>query len=267
MASPEISPLLPNDKAKAFAYFQNFIYQLVLKFTDTVGNIIDTPRFFSRLVGGNGSRRSQIETKALEILDLVTRGESFSVPSGSWERSDSKIDSSEIDGSAGIGVSGRIDNRGASGRNEGEVGKSRRKSGSISSERIEVAEGQMILRLASVRKRLIDIIELLNVEYVIITIDEFMSIDPDGNSGIQPEFSELLRRLLFGTLKIGVKIASTWEQTRFFAQAEGHGFRGLEIDADIFQLAHLDWALLSTVPTFILRTAIVQAPEDSRAED
>jgi len=242
LTSPDIDENLPADKAKVFAFFQNFVTQLADRLTRSVELVLDTPRFIDVFMRLGKGKRSEIETKTIEILELVSKGERFWYPSGVWsvkeESEVTQVREHSVDAAATASLSGE----GGIAFIGGKVTGGKKRQARSSATRVLQADGHMTVRISSVRKRLLEIIDLLGLDYLLIAIDEWMVLDPSVQTDIQPEFAELLKRFLFGSDKIAVKIATNWYQTKFFNPLTYHG---LEIDADIYAVANLDWSLLS----------------------
>jgi hypothetical protein len=85
----------------------------------------------------------------------------------------------------------------------------------------------------------------LEIERFNILIDEWSVLDPTAGTSIQPEFADLLKRTFAGSNRISIKIATNRYQTRFSNRSAAGRYRGLEIDADIFEATNLDRALLT----------------------
>ncbi|MFC2050783.1 hypothetical protein ACFLTN_06365 [Chloroflexota bacterium] len=241
MVSPDIDQNLPADKAKAYAYFQNFVTQLAEKLTKSVELVLDTHGFMDLFVRLGKSKRGEIETKILQVLDYVRQGERFWYPLGSWSEKQ-QLDVTQTHGhSLGADATALATGLGGTVIVRGKLSGGKKSETRKTSTRVVQAEGQMMVRISSIRKRLLEIIDLLGIDYLLIALDEWMALDATARTDIQPEFAELLKRFLFATDKIGVKIGTNWYQTKFFNPTK---CRGLETDADIYIVASLDWSLL-----------------------
>jgi hypothetical protein len=86
-----------------------------------------------------------------------------------------------------------------------------------------------------VRELLLRAVDLLELDYLVIFIDEWMSL-----AECQVEFAERLRQCLFGDSRIAVKIAADQYQGQFNNSGQGHHFRGLDVGSDIFVAVDLD---------------------------
>lgn len=130
---------------------------------------------------------------------------------------------------------------GAIGASSGDSVKS---DGSYSVRFEKESEAWMGIRISSIKENLEEIIELMNIDFLMVCIDEWMTLDDSATTDLQTEFAELLKRLFGKTPKIGLKIASVRRYTRLQNIIEGH-IRGLKIEADIFPTTNLEWAVLS----------------------
>jgi len=111
--------------------------------------------------------------------------------------------------------------------------------GSVSEEntilRKLIYETERCFNPSKVKRLLIEIIDILELNCIIIFIDEWMSL-----AECQIEFAERLKQCLFGESKISIKIAADPYQGQFNNSGQGHNFRGLEIGGDIFEAVNLD---------------------------
>lgn len=247
LVSPPPDPTLPQPKALAFAYFQTFVRKLVEELEKHVTAILDTPYVVEILMRLGKSQRSQIEDKMLQILELTDEGEPFWYPPSSRVKLIERTDTRETkESGTQLGATTSFSSVGGPiVAAQGGIRGSRKGRKDLRLSRAREADGHMVFRVSSIRKRLLDIIDLLGLDFVLVCIDEWMALDPLAETDVQPEFAELLKRFLFNTGKVGVKIASNRYQTRLLSGEKGTGHRGMEIDADIFYAANLDWAILS----------------------
>lgn len=198
-ASAEPDLTLPFPKSVAFPYFENFISSLVQKFSDLVLTILETPDHLDVLTRLDQTGVTEVQTKVLELMDLAKRPSNRSSPVAEAVNPEdtTSISAGETSGSAA---------------------------------RIRETEARLVSRAYSIRQRLVDIVKALRVDWVMICIDEWMSLDDGANTGIQAEFADLLKQSLFGSDRISVKIASNWYQTQFIYDADRP--RGLDVGAD-----------------------------------
>jgi Cdc6-like AAA superfamily ATPase len=91
-----------------------------------------------------------------------------------------------------------------------------------------------------IRRRFLEIVDILRIETLYICIDEFSALDENSTVHIQPLFLEYLKSFCFKTESISVKIASIWDNTRLSNRDANHGFLGVEYGQDIVPLFDLD---------------------------
>ena len=97
---------------------------------------------------------------------------------------------------------------------------------------------------ANVRDKIVDLLDFLKIEQLVILLDEWTTLDGGaGTTSIQPEFADLLRKVFAGP-RFSIKIAANRYQTRLNTGRTNAGYKGLEINDDIFVATNLDRALL-----------------------
>jgi uncharacterized CHY-type Zn-finger protein len=233
MGSPQTISDEWDIKQRAISYFTQFVYILGREFGDKIATIIESSEKRSLF----GIKERQIQEKAekivVELWDTANIGESDVLPlNTSWKKSMDEIEMNEF-GSA-FGVTGTMSIK----SNQFETN-----SGVVSETPIkEIASTkQCNFNIMSnlVKKYIVQLIELLNLDFLIIIIDEWMALKET-----QVEFAELLKRCFFNSDRIGVKIGTDPYQARLNNGASTGSFRGIEIGADMFVAFNLDRALL-----------------------
>jgi hypothetical protein len=228
------------DKTRALGYFQTFLELLVDQLTEQLDELLGERAFLERVTGQRRRMAEQALELMVRLLDLATRGAPVSAFSES-SYDDEQIARSERSGaqSGSIGIEA------------GQTPRARASMGlSYGSSRLDAATSTAhttsgaVPRFALVRRTLLELLELLKIERLNILIDEWSLLDPSGATAIQPEFAELLKRTFQGARGISVKVATNRYQTRFSNRGAGGGYRGLQIDADIFAATNLDRAML-----------------------
>lgn len=182
-----VSPLLDTgfeeDKQKAFAYFQNFVDQLTHRLVGCIDQVLDSPTFAGLVSRLDKRRRTAIETRALQMLELVTTGERLWYPRGSWTETEVSstglAKGSAVVMEAGVGVSGT----GANLRMGADARRVSSRRVRYSSDRVKYLEGQLTVRVSSIKQKLLEVIDLLDLDYLLVMIDEWVALDDAGRSG------------------------------------------------------------------------------------
>jgi hypothetical protein len=228
------------DKTRALGYFQSFLELLVDKVTGQLEHLLVQPSFLGRFTG---QRRRTID-KAFELmvdlLELATQGRpvaAFSTTEQVDEKRSAFTRSTSAAGKLEVDV-GRDIRMGAKG------GLEHKRQSADENSKYTRTESQPLPRFALVSKTLQELLKLLKVDRLNILIDEWSTLDPTGATAIQPEFAELLKRTFHGVPSVSVKIATNRYQTRFSNRGAGGSYRGLELEADMFEAINLDRALL-----------------------
>lgn len=238
-SSAEYGGLIPTVKEKTHAFFHSFVEQLSHDICNFADDILKKPtlRDYFKLNGPRmAGRRDRFATSVLELLEAVSYGSESPLPTSlkiieeTTELEESKRNASaKADSSAsasieeiGIGIKAYMNSETSS------------SSGSKAVKKI-VYESARKFNPKKVKNLLVDIIDILKLDYIIIFIDEWMSL-----AECQVEFAERLRQCLFGESKISIKIAADPYQGQFNNSGQGHNFRGIEIGGDIFEAVNLD---------------------------
>ncbi len=226
------------DRERAVGFFQTFIHRLGRQLTDDVDVILHSPRFLDRLTGQRRRLQDRVEEKVVEILLLVDIGRpvaAYSDITSSSKMTRQREAGSGVDASISVSP-GRLPAVSAGGRAGTSSHTQRSDESSIAA--------RPVPRFQEVRERIVELLELLELEHLYILIDEWSVLDPTTSSAIQPEFAELLKRTFGGSGVVTVKIATNRFQTKLSNRGAGTGYRGLEVNADIFDGVNLDRALV-----------------------
>jgi hypothetical protein len=238
-SSAEYGGLVPTVREKTHAFFHSFIEKLC---SDIV-NLADTVLFRklswlqSLTLAGDeqAAERDRLVAAVVHLMDAAAYGvESPSPVSIETKRQRAESSQKTRSKSAAVGMGGNI-GTGNSLSGNFSVGAQR---GAKSAEDISSRVEETLSRRfdpSRIRQLIGDIVDLLDLEYIVIFIDEWMSL-----AECQVEFAERLRQCLFGDHRIAVKIAADQFQGEFSNSGEGHNFRGLEIGGDIFIAVDLD---------------------------
>jgi hypothetical protein len=229
------------DKTYALGYFQTFIDLVVTRLTDHVEALLGKPAFLEAFTGSQRRRREEIEDLLLELLTLAQVGApiaAYETVTRSYRDSTSEMRGSDAGASVDVGIG----KKGVSGRARASA--SRRFESGSTADRSVAHEGPAVPRYALVRDRLVRLVEKLHLGRIDVLLDEWSVLDPTAATAIQPEFADLLKRTLAGDRRLSVKIATNRYQTRFSNRGSGGSYRGLELDADVFEATNLDRALL-----------------------
>lgn len=237
--SAEYGSLKPTIKERAHAYFHSFIEQLsrdVFLYADFILKKQTLLDYFRLSHQEDSQRRDRLITCVLQLLEATRYGTEFPALSSviSSREHQQKRQSKDAE-KAKVEVKGNLslDNLAVS------------LGAFLQREKLTSTESATILNILyetnrgfnpkRIRDLLVEIVEILGLEYIIIFIDEWMSLDE-----CQVEFAERLRRCLFGERSISVKIAADPYQSVFNNGGQKHNFRGLEVGADIFEAVNLD---------------------------
>ena len=228
------------DKTRALGYFQSFLELLVDKLTDELEHLLVQPSFLGRLVGQRRRTVDRAFELMVDLLELATQGRpvaAFSTTEQVDEHRSGSSNSSSADAAIRVDI-GRNARLGAKGELE------RKRESAEERSKYTRTDSQPLPRFALVSKTVQELLKLLKIQRLNILIDEWSTLDPTGATGIQPEFAELLKRTFHGVPSVSVKIATNRYQTRFSNRGAGGSYRGLELEADMFEALNLDRALL-----------------------
>lgn len=240
LVSPEVEV---SDKLRAAGYFQVFLETLTDQLSSSVDRLLGQPRFLESLSGNRKRTVEKVEDLTLEMLQLGQTGRPVRAYGRYRATDELRLESKSANAT---GVSGDIglSSQGASAKLAASGSRSR--STDLSVTQTESFETGSVPRYALVRRTLIELLSLLEVQHLNVLIDEWPALDPKAGPMIQSEFAELIRRTLGGSERISVKIATNRYQTAL-SNRSGSEYRGLELGADIFEAINLDRALLERV--------------------
>ena len=230
-----------SDKDRGTAYFQMFLEILCEEISQRVDTVLGSPGFLDVVTGGRKRLKGQLEDATLELLSLAQIGSpvtGFADQKLVKDQKFEKTKSSEMGGKIAVSVDPNKPSASAGATLQGS------RSTSTSKQEQMHSESAVVPRYSQVRRKLLEIIELLNVRRINILIDEWSVLDTHATTAIQPQFAELLKRSFAGTDKISVKIATNRYQTKLNNQGSSDSFLGLKLNADIFEGANLDRVLL-----------------------
>ena len=228
------------DKVRALGYFQTFLELLIDQVTEQLDHLLKEPGFLGRLTGQRRRSSDRAFELMVELLELASRG----IPVGAFsDASDVREQtvSLETGQSTGLSASADVSARAKAGISAKVEASSDRRESETQQAR---TSSNPVPRFALVRRRLLELLEVLEIERLNILIDEWSMLDPTGATGIQPEFAEYLKRTFHGAAVVSVKIATNRYQTRFSNRGAGGSYRGLEMEADLFTGTNLDRAVL-----------------------
>lgn len=235
-------------KDKAHAFFHSFIEALTLDIFALADAILKKPRWLASLsLAGatQAAKRDKLGRLVLELLEAAGYGSDNPLPTsftGARETRTTRRQDSGIGLGAGLsfGASSPV---GASLR----VGAGRASANSRNETETTAYRLTRYFNPSRVRELLLEIIDLLELNYIVIFLDEWMSL-----AECQVEFAERLRQCLFGDHRIGVKIAADQYQGQLNNAGQGYNFRGLEVDGDIFVAVDLDYPFRDSLQRNIL---------------
>lgn len=227
------------DKVRALSYFQTFIEMLANCLVQEVDRRLGPPTVRAAVRGDRARRESRILDLALEVLQYAQRGMPVTA------LSEVVLDQEHVDDATrtrSVGVHLGISTFPALAGADIGAGVARGKTVRVT-EKV-ATKSDAVPRLALVRKGVVDLLSELGIRHLNILIDEWQLLDPTASTSIQPEFGELLKRTFLGTPLISVKIATNRYQTRFSNQGSAGRYRGLELNAEVFEAINLDRAIL-----------------------
>lgn len=231
-SSAEFGGLRPSVKEKTHAFFHSFIEKLANDILLLADQVFYSPDLLETLgLTGEDKRvkRELIADRVLQLVDAASIGVERSDPAAVHR----SVDSVQTkDGKRGAGASAQF---GTTRDFGAKAFVDMSSSGTRTSKVHGTLEPIRVFDPSRVRALLVETIELLGLDYIVIFLDEWMSL-----AECQVEFAERLRQCLFGESRIGVKIAADQYQGQFNNAGIGHKFRGLEVGADIFVEVDLD---------------------------
>ena len=242
-SSAEFGTFSPTIKEKTHAFFHAFIEQLSHDVFDFADEILKKPSLmdYFKLDGAEmRNRRERFTNLVFELLEAASYGTESPAPHSltatreqetSTERLTKRTGGASLGGSLGLGLKGPE----ASGNAKLNIGS----ESSLTDKRRQTENLTFTVRRKfnpqKIKSLLVDIVELLGLDYLVIFVDEWMSLGE-----CQIEFAERLKRCLFGSPRISVKIAADPYQGKFNNAGQGYNFRGIEVGGDVFEAVDLD---------------------------
>lgn len=237
-SSPEFGSRHPTVKERTHAFFHSFIERLALDIFSLADSVLKKPNWLQSLGlagGGQAAERERLPRLVLELLEASGYGADNPMPdSVATSRGLRHSSQRRTAQSAEFGV--RLDPTGGRASFDAAVGAQGHTENTSGSETDLTYRLQRHFRPSLVRRLLGEVIDLLELDYIVIFIDEWISL-----ADCQVEFAARLKQCLFNDRRIGVKIAADPYQAQFNNGAHGDHFRGFEIERDIFVGVDLDF--------------------------
>jgi hypothetical protein len=223
-------------KEQTHAFFGTFITKLCTDLLDLADQVLTKPGWLTAL-GLSGTakatRRDALETAVLELQEAASFG--ISVPSlgdreDTYETKSSRMRRRRRSLDLGVTalppyISGPT---AAAKWGSGTETDATTLAASVIRPRRQFSPGR-------IKQLIVEVVELLDLEYLVIFIDEWMSLGE-----CQVGFAERLKLCLFNEERIAVKIAADQYQGQLNNSGSGHNFRGLDVGGDIFVELDLD---------------------------
>lgn len=250
IASPPVG-LAASDRQRAYATFQLLIERLadeIAAKADTLVVKMSEARREGGLLMGALTRFSSRPAVAAEQVDSIVRELLTFMLGGDLIAAFADASFDVVEGrheSSARGYGARVSARAA----PHGLGAGVEAHASVKSDRAAEVEmtdrrgGEKVPRFPSLRAALVELAEALDVDRVDILIDEWSVLDLTGTTTVQPRVAALLRRALFGTPRVTVKIATNRYNSIFEHRGVSERY-GLEVGADIFEAINLDRAFL-----------------------
>ena len=234
--SPQFSTHEPTVKEEARVFFNAFLHSLMVDLSEAgTARLYEDARWTTGLTRkGQEARERREEFLSLlaEYDELVRFGVSPGEPVDVKQTLTHTMGATRsTDGSLGGSLGGKVTDPVP--RVHGKVSHGRTKSNENTGSMEVTLERRFAP--ASIRELIVRTIEFMDLDYIIIAIDEWMTL---GES--QTEFAERLRRTLFGDRRIAVKIATDQYQSLFNNGASSVQMRGFELGADVIVATDLD---------------------------
>lgn len=127
-----------------------------------------------------------------------------------------------------------------------EGGAGRGQKDDTATERSTDIEGLLSVDLYEIRKLVHTLLDTIGIETLYILIDEWMELEKETPSDIQPIFAQYLKTTFFNSGKVAVKIASVWHQTTLYDKDDLEKSHGIQLKHDIIPSIDLDTAFITT---------------------
>jgi hypothetical protein len=224
-------------KENTHAFFRAFVVALSEDILSLADQVLKRPNWLVSLTlegEARAAKRDALESAVLELVEAATYGIESPLPSSretAREQRTTRSPFRQAGGKVEFSAAGRRPRTSLDARLwlERSARTLREETQSIT----EVVGREF--SPARVRRLVLDVVDLLGLEYLVVFIDEWMSL-----AECQVDFAERLKQCLFGERKIAIKIAADEYQGQFNNAGRGHNFRGLDIGGDIFVAVDLD---------------------------
>jgi len=224
----------PTASQEALVYFNYFLTLLVRDlYTLAEKRLFDNSKWsdsFTRRGNEIWGKRNALLDVLAEFEEVARFGVSSVVPADFRQRtvySNTDTRSGSAAASLGIGTAGSPVDLEA----KANLRRSRQRTFQSSAE----VQSHQRFSPGHIKQLIVRIVELLDLDYIVVIIDEWMTL-----SECQAEFAQKIRTTLFGEKRISVKIAADQFQGRLNNGAKGDKLRGIEINADMFVATDLD---------------------------
>jgi len=228
------------DTVRALGYFQTFIELLTGRVLDSVDRLVADASFLSTVIGRRHHLLDRILQLQYDLLEAAQEGAPVLAYS-TYEVKRNGEQSSRRSGNLALGIGAKAGGLEQSLSATAALGAER--SSSSSAQVVAQYEAGAVPRFALVRRKLIELLQVLEVRHLNILVDEWSTLDPTGSLLMQPSFAEYVKRSFAGSPLISVKIATNRYQTRFSNRGSGSNYTGLEVGADLFEAVNLDRVL------------------------
>jgi hypothetical protein len=231
------------DTIRALGYFQTFIELLTTRVLDSVDRLVADSSFLNAVIGRRHHLLDRILQLQYDLLEAAQEGAPVLAYS-SYEVRRNGERTSRRSATLGMGIGGKV----------GTAEQSINAAAALAAERSSSSSAQVtaryeagaVPRFAVVRRKIIELLEVLEVRHLNILLDEWSTLDPSGSLMMQPLFAEYAKRSFAGTPLISVKIATNRYQTRLSNRGSGRDYTGLEVGADVFEAVNLDRVILDS---------------------
>jgi hypothetical protein len=231
------------DTIRALGYFQTFIEILTTRVLDSVDRLVTDSSFLDTVIGRRHHLLDRILQLQYDLLEAAQEGTPVLAYS-SYEVKRQADRASRRSGTAALGVGAKAGINGQSVNAAAALATER--SSSSSAAVTAQYEAGAVPRFAVVRRKLIELLQILEVRHLNILVDEWSTLDPTGSLMLQPLFAEYAKRSFAGSPLISVKIATNRYQTRLSNRGSGREYTGLEVGADVFEAVNLDRVMLDS---------------------
>lgn len=186
------------------------------------------------------SKCDDANTLLTRLLEEIELGSAHKTKATFREHATEKIVAEHnLSGKAGISVGGAASKISL----EGGVGRGQ-KENSVTERNTDI-EGILSVDLYEIRKLVHELLDALGIETLYILIDEWMELEKETPSNIQPIFAQYLKTTFFNSRQIAIKIASVWHQTTLYDRDDMERSHGIQLKHDIIPSIDLDTAFIT----------------------